>query len=539
MSRKASSLLHVLTLLLGTGLLLAQALSLRTVKHDDAITLLAVTGHQAAFSRGPIPENRWVSAADWQAFWTLRESGLFRTIARDLAHDDIHPPLYFWLLHVWFALGGVGLAYGALLNVPLLVAASLAVTAAARGVGCPPGIAAAVGVLWLLPGAHVALASELRGYGLLAAVSALFLVALLRFLREPGRGTALGLGAATLLGMLTHYHFVLLLVASGSLAALQALLARRRRTLALAVSAVAAAALLFALLHPGFERSFARQAKQAGGSLSTAEVAERAERVLGAALELSVPPEIASTLVELLARHWLPTALAALLVAAALAAGAGRGLLAAAREWARTPAAIPPLGGALVVAAVALLFLLGGSERHAMGAKYLVVGSPLLFVALGQLLAALAERRRSAATALVAVLLVAQAASGSWVAVREVQRARRPALNPLADPAAVVVLDSTRRGVLPAILWHAHPAARVFASEQEDLLEDGLPDLEDRPSSLYISDRRHDNTRAGREEVLRRFEERGYVKRTTLDTELWISRTYELRREGVPSAFRD
>jgi uncharacterized membrane protein len=97
---------------LGTGLRLESVRHKETPSHDESISFIAATCHQDAYER-LAPDGVAVPAARWQRFWTLDRAKLcFGAIGRGLAHTDLHPPLYFWLLHVWSLILGVGLTQG-------------------------------------------------------------------------------------------------------------------------------------------------------------------------------------------------------------------------------------------------------------------------------------------------------------------------------------------------------------------------------------------------------------------------------------------
>jgi uncharacterized membrane protein len=70
------------------------------------------------------------------------------------------------------------------------------------------------GLLVAVGGEFVAHGHELRAYELLALVTAVFALLLLRELEEPRRRTEVGIGAVVALGGLTHYFFAFVVVAA-------------------------------------------------------------------------------------------------------------------------------------------------------------------------------------------------------------------------------------------------------------------------------------------------------------------------------------
>ncbi len=132
---------------LAYGILMTVALLLRleliankkTMQHDEAISYLAAAGHQRDYAltvgAGRPPAGEWVSAREWQRFMEPDRSFIFGQIAHDLADYDIHPPLYFWLLHGWILIFGTTEWAGPLLNLLIDMGTALALYRLARGFG--------------------------------------------------------------------------------------------------------------------------------------------------------------------------------------------------------------------------------------------------------------------------------------------------------------------------------------------------------------------------------------------------------------------
>jgi mannosyltransferase len=136
------------------------------------------------------------------------------TIARDAA-QDIHPPLYYWLLHSWVKLMGtseVGVrSLSAMLGVVLVVLVYLlGQILAGRWAGLAAALLAAINPF------QVYYSQEARMYMLLAVWSALAFYAALRWASSTGREQQLWSGVyvmAGAAGLYTHYAFPLVLVA--------------------------------------------------------------------------------------------------------------------------------------------------------------------------------------------------------------------------------------------------------------------------------------------------------------------------------------
>jgi 4-amino-4-deoxy-L-arabinose transferase-like glycosyltransferase len=197
--------------------------TVETPRHDDAISYLAATGHQleyrAIVEETAPPFGRWARAADWQRLWSLDDP--FERIARGLARDDIHPPLYFWLLHLWLAAFGVTVRSGPTLNLVLSVGTLVLVYWLGRQVSGSGAAGLVAALVWGSSRAALSITLATRPYELLGLLGVAFLWQLLR-VSDPGRTPAgwepLALAAIAASGLLTHYHFALLLAAGATAA---------------------------------------------------------------------------------------------------------------------------------------------------------------------------------------------------------------------------------------------------------------------------------------------------------------------------------
>ena len=154
---------------------------------------------------------------DAQSLWNDEGSSValasrdLATIARD-ASQDIHPPLYYWLLAGWTRLAGsseVGVrSLSALLGVALV---ALIYALGRRLDGRWTGLAAAL--LAAINPFQVYYAQEARMYMLLAVWAALAFYAALRWAGLPSPRWSLAYVLAATAGLYTHYAFPLVLLA--------------------------------------------------------------------------------------------------------------------------------------------------------------------------------------------------------------------------------------------------------------------------------------------------------------------------------------
>ena len=121
--------------------------------------------------------------------------------------DDVHPPLYYWVLHYWIQVAGRSEFALRLLSVVFsLLTIGLASRLAARLFG--PGTALVAAVLLALSPFHLAAAQEARMYAMLACLSVWSLSTLVRLLddRAPSSGTVIACALATAMMLYTHAY---------------------------------------------------------------------------------------------------------------------------------------------------------------------------------------------------------------------------------------------------------------------------------------------------------------------------------------------
>ena len=124
LSRRDTIGLLLLALAVAAGLTLrvAGTLEKRTIEHDEALSYLTAAGHIGTYRSTQIeggehvPAGRWVRASAWKQFLQVDNTFCFKQIGKDTADHSNHPPLYFWLLHIWMRGFGTNLWTGLSLN---------------------------------------------------------------------------------------------------------------------------------------------------------------------------------------------------------------------------------------------------------------------------------------------------------------------------------------------------------------------------------------------------------------------------------------
>jgi hypothetical protein len=449
--RRAAAITAVVAVVaLAVTLHVLELASLRRVSHDDTISFLAATGHQGEFQQvvdeGLDPVAQWVPAARWQAYTRIDQPLPLLTIARDLGHHDIHPPVYFWLLHVWSLAVGVQLWTGPALNVVLHAVTAVVLWRLARRVLGGPWSAWAVTGIWATLPAVVETAGSTRQYSLAALIGVLIVAAFLR-VRDSGAGGTdrrglLALAAWTAIGMLTLYTVGVLVAGLGLLCLVDALDADRRRSALQRLAAFAVAGAVFLAGQPWLREVLDRQRDQAE-AFSTARLELRA-RLLREGL-----PTFAIADIE-------PAAAGGVLViAAALAVVA----------WFARPRARPIVWLAVwLPACFSAAYLAAISPGASYQARYFSLALPWLAFLPVAAWPILRRRPLVAVAAALAFTVAAVVNLGAFL-----DAADEPPATTLDGPRPAV-LDNLARGVLLRILWDAPPELPVYAADQSTLL---------------------------------------------------------------------
>jgi 4-amino-4-deoxy-L-arabinose transferase-like glycosyltransferase len=216
------------------------------------------------FDQKPVGE--WVLAAEWKKFMQLERPFCFGAIAHTLARFDIHPPLYFWLLHLWALIVGINFWTGPALNILISCVAALCLYGLARRILGRPLEAAVVAFTWTLSPAVFQMSFEARHYDLLALVAILYVWQIIRYAdshETPKARDFIFIVVLTAAGALTHYYFSILVAGCG-LYAIVKLARKQKKRLIMGLGAVLSGYAVFVLLHPNFYQSFMNEQKEVG-----------------------------------------------------------------------------------------------------------------------------------------------------------------------------------------------------------------------------------------------------------------------------------
>jgi hypothetical protein len=519
--QKSDCWLVLVLVIVGFAAYLPRLAAVVLIDHDDVISVIGATCNQGRYEES-IPTGRWVDASVWQQYWQWQGFGCFAQIGQDLAQYDIHPPLYFWLLHTWFGAFGVSVTGGLVLNLLFLAVGVISIYSVCRVLSVSRAVSFIATLAWMLSLPTRTAVSVLRPYALFAALTALLLLLVVLWVKRQQGRYVVGIGVVLAAGLLTHYQFA---IPAGLMLAfaLRVVVRRRRYSSSVQlVSAVTAAVLVFFLVHPGFLASVLLADSQ-GQSFTFASFGERMVSALATVFQMFNPLDWSEPLPFGLFdwQHPLDAVLNALNVLVGCAAVYFVGRLAV-RAFTQRPRPLtamlsveylPAFTAVATWCLVVAMYVLCISPVHAIGLQYLHFITPSVFVAVAQL----AQAYRSdipykLAVSIVPVLLVG-AVIGTSVFVWH--RSEQQQIFAIRQADAVVI-DTTEIGILPAVLWHVDPDTPVYAAGQTELVA-RLPGLVAAGDSLfYVASSAYSNSDRNRDAIVNRLTNAGYRKKSTV-----------------------
>jgi hypothetical protein len=456
----------------GLALRAKQVQDKRSLYSDEGVSLLAATAHQGGYAQMLLdersPYGQWERAATWKQFTRNDEWFCFQRIASDLAAYDIHPPMYFWVLHVWLMGVDVGVRSPAALNVLIAAATLFCLFGLGRAMWGDSMRGSLAALLWSFSPMAVATAIQARQYELtaLCAVALIWIVIRCADLAQPVRTRhLLMLTAATAAALLTHYYLALLVVA-GAAIGVAGLIASDRWRLYRCAASMAMGCGLAVLLNPGVWTALPRATQQVH-AMTGKEFWFRLEQVRIRYVSFFMDVELmGGWWRRVLEWGWLAAiGIGCFLLLYRLFRG-GRS-----NEWVRHERRRPDAMALGIFGWLALttigLYLTGASPRHAMEPKYPSMVYPFYALAASMVPFALA-RRVAAATA---VAIVAVVATGGLQSTRSICRSET-AMGIPADvlDAERVLVDNPERLFLPSVIVQVPDDSMVYAASPADLV---------------------------------------------------------------------
>ena len=562
-SLKLVALVVLVVALLSGSALRAKELSIkRQFIHDEMISYVAATGHEDQYlqATGAVGKEadhgtltgRWVPAADWKRLTEPGDFWDFGAVSSGLAHTDTHPPLYFWLLHIWVGVAGVHLKDGIAMNILTTLATGVVLFLLARRLLKNALEAALVVLVWDVSPPMLATSFIARQYDLYAFFVALLALLVVRaadpelpFRRREFAAIAL----ATAGGMLTHYQFVFILITAAVFATLFLLRSRRRRLLAVAASFVAGLP-VFLLAAPHFYESVRRQSTWQASGFGLSALGVRLHTVgsnlypwFGLAVkDLRAAPGVTAAATRLLWGPLASGAAAATVGVALVCAGVALVLALAlprSRPKVRTYLARIDTTGVVqvlvllagVVVGIVGMYLSFRSPWYAMHDRYMAPMWVMLAFVPVLLARLLVGRSRYVVVAAFVVLVMLPASLG------RLHTLRNSAPNPsrVLEAASRIVIDGPDRGNGSRMLFWIPDATPVFVAWQSQLRQHPdawLPELQ--AGDVYLNLPLFSNTSASFAAIQRLVDTR-FDMRLRRDGVRGVGRMFILTARTTPS----
>lgn len=470
------------------------------LSHDESVSYLCAAATQSLYETGlPLQVDTPLVAADIQRYYAKPEHLQFQRVAVDLSQCDIHPPLYFWLLHAAHYAVGFDMRTGPLINVLLSLVLLVLLFQLGRSLFGGPLPALAVCAIWWLSPAVVAIDLEARHYQLFGVLAMMmFIVGRRIWNGAASLSVLLVFTAINALGLLTHYYYGFLLLPGTVIMCL------RYRVSALSlryVGSLAASFLLFLFCFPQFldfvPSYIGHTDRVAGGPIDHV---QRLKALLVACLDFF--------------SHW--QALAASVVLCICGVGLWAAIKkreAMLKEW-RSSTSWKEIHFHLLWAGFfsVCLYLGGISPTQAVGGEYFSYIWPLLCLAI----TFWAQRMlSSSARGLVFAVFITQLAFSCWFAVERspfVTNLVPESWYGLMERSDVVITNEGRRGYLPRMVTGLRPNMPLRICTQAGV--DQFDPVELRSVAFWLSVRDDADAAPGLSE---RMKEAGFAEQVLRD----------------------
>jgi len=251
-----------------------------TFHHDEVIGYLAATVNQEHYFTNGL-RDRWVRNSEWLTIFDIGENRYnFKKIQQDLVEYDMHPPLYFWLLHTAVCQTGISLFLNSLINIFFFSASFWMLYAICRRVFTGHGWPACAMLIWALSPVTISTTVFIRQYEMLGTFALAAVLILLVYFKSAVRGRAVcaTLYALCILGgMMTAYQFSLHIASLSLLVFLYFLRSRNWKHIAIIAGVTLAGLALYFLAHPSF---FSEVSRGTAGHFSADRFGERFSRTV-------------------------------------------------------------------------------------------------------------------------------------------------------------------------------------------------------------------------------------------------------------------
>ena len=502
-------LLSVLAILMGYSTRIARMVDRKVIFHDETWSYLNATGHLGQYSdeivvNGSYPTGVWVDSDEWKRFITLDNRFVFDQIRDDIVQLDEHPPLYFWILHLWTIIFGTSIWGGLLLNIFLETILLIVLLIFCFENSKDHSESLLVVSAWFINPISMDTSGWIRQYVLLSLWSLLFAYILFKMIYQPNNVILKPLQAVLFLlvsiaGIMTHYYFLFLLISGVVLVGLRYGKKAYKRLFSV-LSYTLISCFFFFIIYPEFHTQITSYGQSTFDMQLLGDVYYRIYRTLRINLVL-----FSQVILALLLFGWH-----------FIRQNGGirsrfRLLISDIREQTENQPVFAYMIGLtiLFVGATNFLYISRFSPQHAMAAKYVNHVSP--FVAFIPLLILILSRRKNELFSLfyVGIILL-----GIATALYPLVKGSNNVNAKMIAPSELIVIDNLSPGLLGTVVFSLHDENMVFAESQSDLIseqDEWIPRLSEQ-GGVYVSTGGKNSTDEDRKELIRLLKENNRVE---------------------------
>jgi Dolichyl-phosphate-mannose-protein mannosyltransferase len=497
-SSKAYHVLFVLAVLFAIVLRIVGTVNKGTINHDESISYLAATCHQGEYSKitqGLPPFGTWAHASDWKRFIQPEHLFCFEKIAVDLSQYDIHPPLYFWILHLWSGIFGVNSWTGPSLNIVFAIITIYLLYRFAQNSLNNSDEAKIVVLIWALSPAVITISLEARQYDLLTLIALAFTLQTVKFAdlsRQFSLKDAVIFALLVAAGALTHFNFLLVVLGCCIFLTIR-LIKNNLSRLIIAAICVGVGYLLFVLLHPHFYSSIIQWRGYVHDPYTFAELFTRVKQVGVAFSDFFLPWHslslvLAFSVILLVGGIW---------VAIRMLKQPSTGL-----DFLKI-IQTENMNGLFFFfwnfGVTTILYIAFLSPIHAMGPKYLNIAWLFFGFIPVMLLGRLGFLKHSMTLLFCTVMLLSATASVIYTIN---QNKSNHDWAELLINSERVIIDNDARGILLPIIWEMPDDKLIFAASQDYLLNHKNAWVENLDGTAYVSIVYYDSTLEHQQDIL-------------------------------------
>lgn len=460
----------------------------KTIQQDESWSYLNATGHLGEYMDSILkgknyPVGAWATASEWKRLIQVEDKLVFDQIEADVARIDIHPPMFFWVLHIWSLVFGTGIWAGMSLNIFIDLLILLVLLVFALDNLRNFGEAILVPVVWILSPISIDAAAWIRHYELFALFSVLFayLVFVIIYAPEKVKIQPLHLFLliiVTIAGLLTHFYFAIIVGIGVLLVGVKSILTKDKTRLVVLFASLGIATFLFILIYPKFYTPFLVYDPSSFNDDWVGDLTYRLYRSVRINIFLLAPIFLMLVLVVFESIYKLKLT------------GMGnywKQLSNIFKDSLKQPSAIYVWGySILIFGFLNVLYLTGVSPQHTMAARYVSIVAP--FIAFLPVFFLRLSRLKTLAPILFCTgMILLGAATSIYPAIRTFMEVDPITIKPTVS--GVIVIDNLAPGVVLPVNYSLHDGQEVFVSDQHDLLntpENWLPRLSTE-GGLFVS----------------------------------------------------